>query len=62
MRGGKVLMVTSVMENEGKSTVSANLALAMAKKYSKVLLIDLDLHKPACRRIMEHPVPEHWTH
>jgi len=62
MRGGKVLMVTSVMENEGKSTVSANLALAMAKKYSKVLLIDLDLHKPACRKLMEHPVPEHWTH
>lgn len=61
MHGGKVLMVTSVMENEGKSTVSTNLALAMSKKYSKVLLIDLDLHKPACRKIMEHEVPEYWT-
>lgn len=61
MHGGKVLMVTSVMENEGKSTVSTNLALAMSKKYSRVLLIDLDLHKPACRKIMEHEVPEYWT-
>lgn len=59
---GKVLMVTSVMENEGKSTVSANLALAMAKKYQKVLLVDLDLHKPACRKILDQETPEYWTH
>ena len=59
---GKLLMVTSVMENEGKSTVSANLALAMARKYQKVLLVDLDLHKPACRKIMEQETPEYWTH
>ena len=26
-----------------------------------MLLIDLDLHKPACRKIMEHPVPKHWV-
>ena len=57
MSGGKVLMVTSVMENEGKSTVSANLALAMSKKYRKVLLIDCDLHKPACRKIMDQEKP-----
>ena len=62
MKRGKTLMVTSVMENEGKSTVSANLALAMAKKYEKVLLIDLDLHKPACRKIMEHDAPAYWCH
>ena len=62
MGSGKIVMVTSVMENEGKSTVSTNLALAMAKKYEKVLLIDLDLHKPACRKIMDHGVPEHYTH
>ena len=45
MQKGKVLMVTSVMENEGKSTVSANLALAMARKHPKVLLVDLDHEK-----------------
>ena len=62
MQKGKVLMVTSVLENEGKSTVAANLALAMAKKYPKVLLVDLDLHKPACRKILDQENPEYWTH
>lgn len=56
MRGGKVLMVTSLLENEGKSTVAVNLALAMAKKYQRVLLIDFDLRKPACAMILE----QHW--
>lgn len=53
MEGEKVLMVTSLLENEGKSTVAANLALAMAKKYKRVLLIDLDLRKPACHALLE---------
>lgn len=29
---GKTLLVTSLMEGEGKSTVAANLALALAQK------------------------------
>ena len=41
--GGKVLMVTSALENEGKSTVAVNLALAFAQKQQRVLLIDGDL-------------------
>ena len=49
----KVLMVTSVLENEGKSTVSVNLALAMAKKHRKVLLIDCDMRKPACAKLLK---------
>ena len=53
MHGGKVLMVTSLLENEGKSTVAANLALSMAQKYDKVLLIDCDLRKPACYALLE---------
>ena len=53
----KVLMVTSVLENEGKSTVSINLALAMARKHRKVLLIDCDLRKPACAKILK----VNWT-
>lgn len=52
--GGKVLMVTSVGENEGKSTLAVNLALAMAKKEKKVLLLDADLRKPACYKILEY--------
>lgn len=57
MGKGKVLMVTSLKENEGKSTVTANLALTMARKKKKVLLIDCDLRKPACSLLLESKVP-----
>ena len=52
LHGRKVMMVTSFLENEGKSTVGVNLAMMMAKKYSRVLLIDCDLRKPACHQIL----------
>lgn len=51
--GGKVVMVTSLLENEGKSTVAVNLALAMARKNRKVLLVDCDLRKPACHAVLD---------
>ena len=35
------------MENEGKSTVAANLALGLAQEGSRVKLIDCDFRKPA---------------
>lgn len=54
MHGKKVLMVTSLLENEGKSTVAVNLALSMAEKHKRVLLIDCDMRKPACHAILEH--------
>jgi len=53
MESGQVLMVTSLLENEGKTTVAVNLALAMAQKQKKVLLIDCDLRKPACHILLE---------
>ena len=49
----QVLLVTSVLENEGKSTVAANLALALAEKHRKVLLIDGDLLKPAMHKLLQ---------
>ena len=50
-QGAKILLVTSVAENEGKSTVSANLALAIAKHGYKVACVDMDLRKPAMHKI-----------
>ena len=40
-----VFAVTSAVPSEGKSTVSANLAVALSFSHSKVLLIDADLRR-----------------
>jgi capsular exopolysaccharide synthesis family protein len=59
MHGKKVVMVTSLLESEGKSTVSVNMALSMALKHERVLLIDCDLRKPACHGLLEMDAGEH---
>jgi polysaccharide biosynthesis transport protein len=45
----KSFMVTSAVPNEGKSTVSANLAITLALSGAKTLLIDCDLRRGALR-------------
>lgn len=44
---GKVLVVTSVSENEGKSTVAANLAITYAEQGKRVVLLDGDIRRPS---------------
>ncbi len=51
----KVMVVTSSIPGEGKSTVSANLAFAMGQM-ERVLLIDADLRRPSLARSFEFPV------
>ena len=51
-KGQKVLLVSSAAENEGKSTVSANIALAMSQINKRVVLVDLDLRKPSLHKIL----------
>lgn len=48
---GKVILVTSVREHEGKTTVAANIALALARKTDRVLLIDGDMRRPALTKL-----------
>ena len=43
--GGVVLMMTSAYPEDGKTTVTTNLALMFALSYAKVILIDADIRK-----------------
>ena len=52
-KGQKILLVSSVEENEGKSTIASNIALAMAQAGKKVLLVDMDLRRPAIYKIFD---------
>jgi len=47
----KILLITSAVPGEGKSTVAANLALALSRQGRKVLLVDMDLRKPSLHRL-----------
>ena len=47
----KVITVTSSMQNEGKSTVLANLAVSFANLDKKVLIMEGDLRNPSVHRM-----------
>lgn len=47
----QVIVMTSANPNEGKSTVSVNLAEALAQSGSSVLLIDCDLRNPTLAKL-----------
>lgn len=49
----KVIAITSSVPQEGKSSVSANLAIARAQCGQKILLIDADMRRPSQHRIWE---------
>jgi polysaccharide biosynthesis transport protein len=42
----KTVMVTSALEEEGKSTTVANLAVSFARSGKRTILVDLDLRRP----------------
>ncbi|MEE0873003.1 MAG: CpsD/CapB family tyrosine-protein kinase [Ruminococcus sp.] len=49
----KIFAVTSYSKGEGKSTVSANLAISFSKMEKRVLLVDCDLRRPNIHNIFK---------
>jgi polysaccharide biosynthesis transport protein len=47
----KVVLVTSALPQEGKTTISANSALVLAQRGSRVLLLDADLRRPGIEKL-----------
>lgn len=48
------LLVTSSIPGEGKTTVAANLAIAVAKQGKNVILVDCDLRNPSVAGVMNN--------
>ncbi len=50
---GKVILVTSTVKGEGKTFVSANLAITLANSGAKVALVGADLRNPQLQRYLK---------
>ncbi|ANB71522.1 lipopolysaccharide biosynthesis protein [Paraburkholderia phytofirmans OLGA172] len=50
--GGKVVLITSAVPNQGKSLISANLAYLLAEKGLKTLLLDADMRRSKFHRYL----------
>ena len=51
----KILLVTSSLKGEGKTTTVANLGIALAQLNNRVLLIDADMRNPTLDRVFGKP-------
>jgi receptor protein-tyrosine kinase/non-specific protein-tyrosine kinase len=49
----KVLLISSAMPNEGKSTVAANLAIVLARAGKRVVLLSCDFHQPGAAMLFD---------
>lgn len=55
--GDKIFLLTSVADHEGKSTISANLSIALASRGKRVLLMDMDFIRPNLQKVFDMKVP-----
>lgn len=51
----KSVLITSPNPGDGKSTVAANIAIAMARSGNKVLLVEANFRRPALARLFDVP-------
>jgi capsular exopolysaccharide synthesis family protein len=54
-RPPKILLITSSQPSEGKTATSLNLAVTLAQKSSRVLLLDSDLRRPGLAKALNLP-------
>jgi capsular exopolysaccharide synthesis family protein len=55
-KGVKVVMVTSAVSGEGKTSVACHLAASLARAGKRTVLLDSDLRKPAAHRQFDVPL------
>jgi tyrosine-protein kinase Etk/Wzc len=56
--GQKVILVTSTVSGEGKSFISANLAISLSLLGKKVVIVGLDIRKPGLNKVFNLPRKE----
>ena len=56
--GKKVILVTSTVSGEGKSFISANLAISLSLLGKKVIIVGLDIRKPGLNKVFNIPRKE----
>lgn len=54
----KVILVTSTVSGEGKSFISANLAISLSLLGKKVVIVGLDIRKPGLNKVFNIPKKE----
>jgi succinoglycan biosynthesis transport protein ExoP len=59
---GEILVVTSALTSEGKTTVAGNLAVTAARTGLRVLLVDADLRKPSISTLFGVETPRGLAH
>ena len=57
--GKNVILVTSTISGEGKSFISANLAISLSLLGKKVVIVGLDIRKPGLNKVFNIPKKKH---